>query len=169
MGVVRFGSFHERPFGLTKSNIINNTTQKPTTQKTTPQKPTTAIMVTQVQQNQESTATSTTTANNNNNQSLSTKEWVQQLVSSHKVVVFSKTYCPFCHRTKQTFRHLKTADVVVVEIDAQDNGGEIQRILYGMTGQLTVPSVWINGTFLGGNDDTQAALRSGQLEKMLKQ
>ena len=127
-------------------------------------------MATQVQQNQESTATSTTTANNNNNnQSLSTKEWVQQLVSSHKVVVFSKTYCPFCHRTKQTFRHLKTADVVVVEIDAQDNGGEIQRILYGMTGQLTVPSVWVNGTFLGGNDDTQAALRSGQLEKMLKQ
>ena len=46
-------------------------------------------------------------------------------------------------------------------------GQQIQNELYKMTGQSTVPSVWINGQFLGGNDDTQKAYRSGVLTSSL--
>lgn len=49
-----------------------------------------------------------------------------------------------------------------------DNGAEIQSALLDISGQRTVPNVFIKGKHLGGNDDTQAAARSGKLEEMLK-
>jgi glutaredoxin len=36
-----------------------------------------------------------------------------------------------------------------------------------MTGQRTVPSVFIKGTHVGGNDDTQRGLRDGSVQRML--
>ena len=52
--------------------------------------------------------------------------------------------------------------------DQMDNGPEIQSALLDISGQRTVPNVFIKGKHLGGNDDTQAAARSGKLEEMLK-
>lgn len=49
-----------------------------------------------------------------------------------------------------------------------ENGAEIQSALLDISGQRTVPNVFIKGKHLGGNDDTQAAARSGKLEEMLK-
>lgn len=49
------------------------------------------------------------------------------------------------------------------------NGAQIQRELLTMTGQRTVPSVFVNGRHLGGNDDTQEAYRTGALTTMLIQ
>ena len=34
-----------------------------------------------------------------------------------------------------------------------------------MSGQRTVPNVYINGKHLGGNDDTQAAASNGKLKE----
>ena len=52
--------------------------------------------------------------------------------------------------------------------DQMENGAEIQNALLVISGQRTVPNVFIKGKHLGGNDDTQAAARSGKLEEMLK-
>ena len=52
--------------------------------------------------------------------------------------------------------------------DQMENGAEIQSALLDISGQRTVPNVFIKGKHLGGNDDTQAAARSGKLEEMLK-
>jgi glutaredoxin 3 len=49
------------------------------------------------------------------------------------------------------------------------NGNDIQAALQQMTGQRTVPNVFIKGKHLGGNDDTQAAHRSGHLQELLSQ
>ena len=86
---------------------------------------------------------------------------------SGKVVVFSKTYCPFCAATKQLFKGMG-ADAEVIELDEKTNGDAMQAALLKLSGQRTVPNVFINGEHLGGNDDTQAAMRSGKLEAMLK-
>ena len=59
-------------------------------------------------------------------------------------------------------------DAKVIELNEMDDGNEIQGALLDMSGQRTVPNVFINGKHLGGNDDTQAAARSGQLAKMLE-
>lgn len=58
-------------------------------------------------------------------------------------------------------------DAMVVELDERADGGAIQQELARRTGQRSVPNVSVNGTHVGGNDDTQAAARSGELQKLL--
>jgi glutaredoxin 3 len=86
---------------------------------------------------------------------------------SIQVVVFSKTYCPFCTSTKTLFEQLGV-DAKVYELDAMDDGAEIQAALLSMTGQRSVPNVFVKGQHIGGNDDTQAAARAGKLQEMLE-
>jgi glutaredoxin-related protein len=49
------------------------------------------------------------------------------------------------------------------------DGPEIQYELAVQTGQQTVPSVWVNGSFLGVNDETQKAYQTGQLTALLQE
>lgn len=55
----------------------------------------------------------------------------------------------------------------IIELDTMDNGSELQAALLNISGQRTVPNVFIKGKHLGGNDDSQAAARSGKLQEML--
>lgn len=95
-------------------------------------------------------------------------EFAKEEIASSDVVVFSKSYCPFCTSTKQLFSNM-SIDAKVIELDQIDNGAEIQSALLDMSGQRTVPNVFVKGKHLGGNDDTQAAARSGKLEEMMKE
>lgn len=74
----------------------------------------------------------------------------------------------YCTSTKQLFNNLG-ADVQVSthELDRMGEGSAIQNQLAAMTGQRSVPNVFVNGQHVGGNDDTQAAHRNGNLAKML--
>ena len=85
-----------------------------------------------------------------------------------QVVIYSKTYCPYCTRTKSLFQsEFPDKNVKVFELDRMEEGSSIQSDLQEMTGQRTVPSVWVKGNFVGGNDDTMALFRSGNLSEML--
>eukprot|EP01052_Picozoa_sp_SAG31_P007660 SAG31_NODE_368_length_16798_cov_20.422780_13_plen_70_part_00 len=52
------------------------------------------------------------------------------------VVVFSKTYCPFCDQTKKLFGSIGALkeSPVVLELDIRDDGEAIQDELHRMTG-----------------------------------
>ena len=91
---------------------------------------------------------------------------VSALVQSHPVVVFSKTYCGYCLQVKQLLRQLGVK-AKVVELDDMADGVALQRSLAAATGQRTVPSVWIGGKHIGGNDKTQALHARGQLEPLI--
>eukprot|EP00540_Astrosyne_radiata_P002378 CAMPEP_0116829436 /NCGR_PEP_ID=MMETSP0418-20121206/4211_1 /TAXON_ID=1158023 /ORGANISM="Astrosyne radiata, Strain 13vi08-1A" /LENGTH=114 /DNA_ID=CAMNT_0004458437 /DNA_START=911 /DNA_END=1255 /DNA_ORIENTATION=- len=101
-----------------------------------------------------------------NDAAINARDFIGDETSSHKVVIFSKSYCPYCRATKALLRGVE--DVVVHELDQMHTGSLIQSELLRLTGQRTVPSVWVNGQHLGGNDDTQAAARSGKLQQMLE-
>lgn len=58
-------------------------------------------------------------------------------------------------------------DFKAIELDEIDNGDAIQAALLESSGQRTVPNVFIKGQHVGGNDDTQAAAKSGKLQEML--
>lgn len=45
--------------------------------------------------------------------------------------------------------------------------GQIQSILAQMTNQSTVPSIWINGKFIGGSSDLATLDSKGQLDPLL--
>ena len=61
-----------------------------------------------------------------------------------------------------------TAPPFVVELDNIPGGGDVQSELLKMTGQRTVPNVFVKGKHLGGNDDTQRAAADGTLSQMLQ-
>jgi glutaredoxin 3 len=48
-----------------------------------------------------------------------------------------------------------------------DDGGEIQDTLELMTGQRTVPNIFINGKHIGGNSEIQALHKEGKLKELL--
>lgn len=62
---------------------------------------------------------------------------------------------------------MKNVQVVSHELDQMGNGSAIQNQLASMTGQRSVPNVFVNNQHVGGNDDTQAASRNGSLAKLL--
>jgi len=87
-------------------------------------------------------------------------------IAGADVVVFSKSWCPFCQKTKKALT-LEEIPFTAVELDERDDGDAIQEELAVLTGQRTVPSVFIKGTHVGGNDDTQKGLRDGSVAKLL--
>ncbi|KAE8768232.1 glutaredoxin-C8 [Hordeum vulgare] len=94
--------------------------------------------------------------------------FVKSTVKAHDVVIFSKSYCPYCRRAKAVFKELELKkDPYVVELDQREDGGEIQDALSDMVGRRTVPQVFIRGKHLGGSDDTVDAYESGELAKLL--
>lgn len=85
------------------------------------------------------------------------------------VIVFSKSYCPFCTRVKAMLREAGVKDLKVIELDQRDDCGEIQDSLLRMTGARTVPRVFIGGKSVGGSDDVAALANNGQLVPKLKE
>ncbi|KAJ5894588.1 glutaredoxin Grx1 [Penicillium taxi] len=83
------------------------------------------------------------------------KTKAQSLIDSNSVVVFSKSYCPYCKSTKDLLNSLD-AQFAVLELDKLDDGTDIQKALEEISGQRTVPNVFIDKKHIGGNSDLQA-------------
>ncbi|KAI5479737.1 glutaredoxin [Pseudohyphozyma bogoriensis] len=97
---------------------------------------------------------------------MSAKAAVEKHIAENHVVVFSKSYCPYCRRTKGHLADLNESPVVF-ELDEMDEGSDWQAYLGQKTGQTSVPSIWIDGTFVGGNSDLEAKLKTGEVQKLL--
>ncbi|CAD6577073.1 MAG: hypothetical protein ASARMPREDX12_008110 [Alectoria sarmentosa] len=83
------------------------------------------------------------------------KTKTQGIIDDNAVAVFSKSYCPYCKATKTLLSELG-AKYYTIELDQVDDGSAIQGALAEMTGQLTVPNVFISKKHIGGNSDVQA-------------
>ncbi|KAK9925328.1 hypothetical protein M0R45_033655 [Rubus argutus] len=92
----------------------------------------------------------------------------KELVSSNSVVVFSKSYCPYCVTVKQLFSQLG-ANFKAIELDQESDGSQLQSALAEWTGQRTVPNVFIGGNHIGGCDATTALHKEGNLVPLLTQ
>ena len=97
------------------------------------------------------------------------KDCVDCLLRTKKVVVISKTGCPYCVEVKQTLASykIKMGCLAVLEIDTRGDGDEIQDYMEQVTGARTVPRVFIDGVCVGGGDETAAAHESGELKELL--
>jgi len=93
--------------------------------------------------------------------------FVETSVADNKVMIFSKSYCPYCNKAKEAFDAMGVS-YGTVELDRVEGGAAIQAALLEKTGQRTVPNVWVKGKHLGGCDDTLRAKGNGELAKMLE-
>ncbi|PKA64588.1 Glutaredoxin [Apostasia shenzhenica] len=93
-------------------------------------------------------------------------EKAKLLVSSNPVMVFSKTYCPYCTKVKDLFSKLGV-QCKIIELDVESDGSEIQAALAEWTGQRTVPNVFISGKHIGGCDRVMEKHSEGKLVPLL--
>lgn len=92
---------------------------------------------------------------------------VKAAIAAHDVVVFSKTWCGFCTQVITLFTRELKVPITTYELDIMPNGDEIQSSLQAITGQRSVPNVFVGGQHVGGCDDTFAEFRNGLLQERL--
>ncbi|KAI0546902.1 putative glutaredoxin [Xylaria curta] len=94
------------------------------------------------------------------------KDKAQKIINENAVAVFSKSYCPYCNASKQLLNSVG-AKYFTIELDKVDDGPAIQSALQEISGQRTVPNIYIGQKHIGGNSDLQA--KSGELKTLLKE
>lgn len=94
------------------------------------------------------------------------RETAEKLIKENKIMVFSKSYCPYCVKAKEAISSLKY-EYNAIELDNTANGDAIQSALLEMTGQRTVPNIFVSGTHVGGCDNTLAAIKRGDFQKLV--
>mmetsp|Transcript_62298 Transcript_62298/g.179179 ORF Transcript_62298/g.179179 Transcript_62298/m.179179 type:complete len:116 (-) Transcript_62298:134-481(-) len=101
------------------------------------------------------------------------KKFIESNVADHQVVVFAKSWCPHCAKTKELLKkpEFENISIKIYDLDEMPegtpSGPALQFMLNEMTGQKSVPSVWVNGEFIGGNDVTQEKFQKGELQSAL--
>ena len=65
-------------------------------------------------------------------------DFVNDRIKSNKVVVFSKTYCPYCTMAKSALKEAGLKDYFLMELDEVEDGAAMQDALLKITGARTV-------------------------------
>lgn len=96
-------------------------------------------------------------------------EEIKKLSKEYKVLILSKTYCPYCIRAKDILNSNieDKSNIFILELDKDPNGAFKQKALLKLHGQRTVPQIWINNKFIGGCSDIQTLLANGSLKLLL--
>lgn len=94
---------------------------------------------------------------------------IANLISEEKVLMFSKSTCPYCSRAKSIFKGFDV-DVTIVELNLNpdpDYMPRTQAILLDITKQKTVPNIFIGGVHIGGHKNLRMLADSGELKSIL--
>uniref|UniRef100_A0A7S2MEG7 Glutaredoxin domain-containing protein n=1 Tax=Octactis speculum TaxID=3111310 RepID=A0A7S2MEG7_9STRA len=93
---------------------------------------------------------------------------VRELIAAEDILIFSKTTCGFCARVKTAAMKLGVLErATIVELNVVPDGSDLQTSLMELTGQRTVPNVFVKGTHIGGCDDTMQSIDQGDFLKLL--
>lgn len=80
--------------------------------------------------------------------------------------MFTKSMCPYCKKARALFDGMKQS-YFAFEIDKNENGEQVKEELKKMTGQSSVPNIFINGNHIGGSDKLLQLNESGKLKDLL--
>ena len=79
----------------------------------------------------------------------SAQDWIDD-ADKGRVLLFGKTWCGFSQMALGALELAEANPVTVVQLDLEEHGEALQKELHELTGMATVPSVWIDGQFIGG-------------------
>jgi peptide-methionine (S)-S-oxide reductase len=136
-------------------------------------RPLAAVVIAAPQQHMGALSSTSKMATSSTSASSAASALIESLTTTHPVVIFSKTYCPYCSSAKAAIANAGS-DVAgfspphVVELNVVPDGSAIQQALAELTGRRTVPNVFIGGKTAGGGDDMDRLARSGVLKQMLR-
>lgn len=105
------------------------------------------------------------------------KRHVEEMIASNRVMVFSKSYCPYCTQAKMALRSIPDLDFAVVEMDDGEHDGwqacvaEVAKskatVETASNNTLSVPQIFISEHYIGGADDLADMFTDRRLSKML--
>ncbi|MCL2656584.1 MAG: glutaredoxin 3 [Betaproteobacteria bacterium] len=81
-----------------------------------------------------------------------------------KILMYTSAVCPYCIRAEQL---LTRKGVSAIEKCRVDLDPALRDRMIELTGQRTVPQIFINGRHIGGCDDLYALDRAGGLDPLL--
>ena len=76
------------------------------------------------------------------------KQLVDKMIAENKVMVFSKTYCPFCNMAKDALKKAGLSNFTVLELEDRSDCSDIQDYLKSKTGSRTVSTIKLYINFL---------------------
>lgn len=79
------------------------------------------------------------------------------------IVIYTTTYCPYCVAAK---RFLQQRGLEFEEIDVTD-ADDLRQWLVEVSGQRTVPQIFIHGRPIGGYTELVELAQNGELEALL--
>ncbi len=83
--------------------------------------------------------------------------------AEHPVVMYTTRFCPYCIRAR---RVLDEKGVTYTDIGV-DGDFEKRRQMEAMSGQYTVPQIWVGARHIGGFDDLWLLEQRGELDSLL--
>jgi glutaredoxin 3 len=66
--------------------------------------------------------------------SVTVSETIKRLIADNIVMVFSKSFCPYCMKAKRVLEGYPLKSYKVLELDSLKDGDEYQDVLQSMTG-----------------------------------
>jgi len=79
---------------------------------------------------------------------------IDEKITSHKVMMFSFSTCPFCLRAKTLLSEVYGEQLEIYECDLEPGGNAVRAELGRLTGRTSMPSTWLGpDVLLGGCND----------------
>ena len=93
-------------------------------------------------------------------------QMIRSQITQNPVVIYTKTPCPFCKGAKEL---LNSGQVEFKEFDllTVQGGSSMHSALIELSGQKSVPNIFIAQNHIGGFDKLKEKHSSGDLKKML--
>eukprot|EP01083_Nonionella_stella_P093175 260984_1 len=107
---------------------------------------------------------------NDNLEAFNAKEYVNKTISSGSIVVISKSECPDC-KEALTILQKYSENIIKKDIDLdfeESNVQQIRNYCKELTGDSSVPRVFIDGKFIGGSDDIKGLDEKGELKTLIE-
>ncbi|KAJ2311122.1 hypothetical protein H4S01_002966 [Coemansia sp. RSA 2610] len=91
---------------------------------------------------------------------------LRELIKRSRVMVFSKTYCPYSRKAKALlaqYRSERGLEYSVLEVDMEADPAETKQALGRISARFTFPNVFVDGQSIGGSDELSQMHANGEL------
>ena len=80
------------------------------------------------------------------------------------VTIYTTKYCPYCIRALHFLRGQKDLEIKEISVDTDR---DVRQEMMRLSGQRSVPQIWVGTEHVGGCDELMGLSRNGALKKLL--
>ena len=96
------------------------------------------------------------------------KQFIDEIIAAHTVVLFTKFYCPYCIKAISAFKK-SGISYYEIKIYGRSDCALLQDELLKMTGERTVPRVFVHQKCIGGGNEAEALYKEGKLKALVEE